>query len=254
MGMFDRFFGGYSETSEQSANEAERLKERQRLLSELGSFDLTPRAIEAMSPDTVHNLNQKIGGLQMQLQEVSRPERMTDNARVVPPSESIASVLAEEDILKLAGLQPGPVKDFYRQLFDDQLLDCVIAEKLREYDIEHWQEVFSQELKRGKNPFGDETQFFVDFYQRRGIDIVNPLPLDIEAFFERRRYNGGAIGNEIRRRRNEKHVLSEQDWANVHELFWKLFRIPDGKGWFNTLADKELKKKLLELRPKVSRL
>ncbi len=252
MSIFEKFFGVNPENEENNEAERERLKEQQRLISELGSFDLSSENIEKLSPDEINSLNKKIGELKQDLRAVSRPELEAQNHAVVPASEPIQSISTEDEVLKSVDNQEENLKKFFHQLFDDTLLGCLIAEKFREYDMEHWQETFKRELDKGAvTPFGDQSQILTDIYEKYGIDIKNPMPLDIEAFFERQKYNGGNIETELTRRREEKFKLKPQEEADIYELFWKLFRVPDEKYGTVTLADQELKKKLLDLKKKL---
>ncbi len=249
MKMFEHFFGQDPELPddhkkiEQQNQESQ--KEMARIVAELSALDLSPSTLEKLEPREVSELNTKIFQLQRDYQNLSggsfRPSF----------SEYLKNLTKESDIIAHFLTQPERIKQFLKQLFDDTLFEYVIAEKLKEYDRENWREVFDREIAKGKTPFGDQSSIIEDFYTKKGINIKNPMPLDIDAFFARKEYTAGNIGNELERRRVEKFHLNEQERSDITELFWRFFRVPDDGGWFSTMKEQELKVKTEELKQKL---
>jgi hypothetical protein len=231
---------------------------RNEILSELNALDLSREKLESMSPDDVNTLFNLVGELHKKLQQSSGAEQQEKLFKITPTSEKAKSLLSsdpktkEEAILTHIETQSEAVKDFYRRLIDDRLLGCVITQKLKEYETEHWQEVIGGELEKGFTPFGDERQFLIDFYKKKGVDLVNPSQGDAKKFFDLKQYWEGPIGSELNRRRDETSTLTEQERTDAYVLFGALFQISDGKGGTTHLSGEAYREKLLELKEKLS--
>jgi hypothetical protein len=141
------------------------------------------------------------------------------------------------------------------QIIEDMLLECIVEEKWKEHDKSRWQEVMKEKLDRGTDPFGKEPNFFIDYYKKKGIDMVNPTEEDAKKYFDSLEYGAGPITPELYRRRqaNFNDIGQDREYV-IQELLRGLLTVPDkGIARFRTLTGSEKEEKLYEIKVKLEK-
>ena len=252
--MFERFFNK-PDNNVQKEIDAERTRLEQEVNEELSRLDLTRETILKLSPKEVCDLTKKIWDIKEKIPHVS-PNLKTELAGVAEIAklhEKIPKLEKLDDVIDYLASLKGREKDFLNQIIEDNLLECIVGEKLKEYDKSRWQEVMKEELDRGTDPFGKEPNFFIDYYKKKGIDIVNPTEEDAKKYFDSSEYGAGPITPELYRRRqaNFNDIGQDREYV-IKELLDGLLTVPDkGIAGFRHLIGEELEEKLYELKAKL---
>ncbi len=198
---------------------------------ELDSIDLNPDKLRPLSPDEIHSLHSNLADL---LYSAETTRTLAD----LPDSPEIRGISGEEQTRIAIQKLHERGQELLKKTIDDERLRADLTEKIREYHRSNWREAFANEITQGRTPFGDASNSIIEFYRTKGINIENPTEEDIDKYFERKEYDAAAFGLEFKRRRRKQFAdMDNQKFSDFQSLFWRMFRVPDGHGWFTTLMN-----------------
>ena len=254
--MFERFFNK-PDNNVQKEVDGERTRLEQEVNEELSRIDLTREAILKLNPEEMEGLISKINDIKEKIPRVSPnlKDELAGVAEISKLHEKMPKIEKFDDVIDYLVSLKGREKEFLDQIIEDMLLECIIEEKWKEYDKGRWREVMKEKLDRGTDPFGKEPNLFIDYYKKKGIDIVNPTEEDAKKYFDSLEYGAGPVTPELYRRRqaNFSDIGEDREYV-IQELLRGLLTVPDkGIAGFRTLGGEELEEKLYEIKIKLER-
>ncbi len=250
--MFEKFFGKSENDNVHKESDLERERLEQEAERELLAIDLSKQTILELAPGDTHKLDSEIFEIKAKIPRDAQHEIAI--AREIPQfPEDLRKLGTPEEIIRYIVSLKGREKEFLHRIILDMHLDYAIAEKLKEYDKSRWQEVMKEVLEKGNPQFSREPNLLVDFYKKKGIDIINPTAEDAEKYFDSLHYTGASISGELGRRRlADFNDIGEDRELAIQELFWNFMKVPDKRTTgFSTLTGLELEAKLNELESKL---
>lgn len=216
------------------------------VIAKLDSLDLSMNAIAELSANEIYDLHEQIADLHHQIPE-EESVSYEGGSRLSSEAMEIMTK-SDKDVLQYVSSLDPEAKDIFDALLQDTKLEPIVASKFREYAKEHVDEAMTEVLETGKTPFGDQTDVLINFYKKRGIDIINPTEADKEAFVARQNYSDGSIGNELHRRfKNRFASVDTQTLIDIREIFYNLLRDPNEKNEVTTLHEGNLATRLAEI-------